>query len=126
PESGLRLPDPAAAGAAAGEMEVTARSANGEVGGELGEEESSLALEVRTRNSQLNRTLVGYALLGAREGGVVAGFLLLQPDVEGWYAARTRFDAASIYATLHGTCDELLIAPLAANALGSEERELLL
>jgi hypothetical protein len=126
PPGRLRLPDPAAAGAAAVELEVTARSANGELEADLVEEESSLSLEVRTKNPQLNHSLVGYTLLGAAGEGRLGGLLLLRPDVQGWFAARERFDAASVYATLHGACDELLISPLALDLLGSEEREQLL
>jgi hypothetical protein len=81
---------------------------------------------VRTKNPGLDGTLVGYTLLGTRPEGRLAGFLVLQPDVEGWYAARADFDPARVFAALHGACRELLIAPLALDLLSTEDRELLL
>jgi hypothetical protein len=120
------LRNPAAAAAATGPLDVSARSSDGRIEAELVEEEKEILLEVRTRDAGLNHQLVGYTLRGATEQALVQGFLVLRPDVESWFAACRRFEAETLYRGLLGRCEEMLIAAVSVDALSAKERGALL
>jgi hypothetical protein len=88
------------------------------------EEGGRVVLEVRTKKPELQGQLVGYSLRGMKRAAT--GFLIMCPDVEGWFAALTAFDAKELYARLDGRCEDLLVSPIDVEVLTAEETEALL
>jgi hypothetical protein len=117
------LPHPAAAGAATEGLDVSAWSAGGLVEAELAEEEGRILLEIRTRDAAWNHHLAGYALRS--DHGQENGFLVLRPDVEGWYSAQAAFDPRALYSRLGGKCEEVLAGVLDVELLTGVEWEAL-
>jgi hypothetical protein len=120
------LPAPGAVGAATAVLDAVARSPDRVLEAELVEEDGRVLLEVRTKNATLKHRLVGYTLRGARQADAQEGFLVLQPDVEGWLTAQTTFDPEELYSRLQGRCEEVLLCPVDTEVLSYAEREALL
>jgi len=89
----------------------------------LVEAEDGVHLRVRTRDPELAGRLVSYELHGAGDA-VLQGFLVLQPDINGWLAARTRFDLGELFRHLRGECHRV-VACLAELPLLPEDRGIL-
>jgi hypothetical protein len=120
------LPHPTAAAAAAGIVDLVAQAPHHELEAQVFEEGRRITLEVRTRRETLRHKLVAYVLRGARGTQSVEGFLVLGPDLEGWFAADATFDVEELYWALDGRCEEVLVSPLCIHVLMGEQRALLL
>jgi hypothetical protein len=123
-DTGTPLVRPAALGAGTAPAEAIGRSDDGALEAELFQENGQVVLELRTREAAFNHRLVGFLLRGER--GPVEGFMVLQPDVDGWYTAEAAFAAGELHAALGGACHEVVLIPVAEELLAGAERDALL
>jgi len=89
------LRDPATLLAAPAEPLVLARAEHADLEAELIDDRDDLSLEIRTKNPALDHKLVGYAFIATGGELVFEGFLLLVPDVEGWYTGQAALERAA-------------------------------
>src|SRR5262249_25696621 len=108
------------------EGEVVGYAAASGLEAELVQEGSQVVLEVRSREPAWNHQLVRFALRGASTSGVEEGFLVLAPDVDGWYTASTAFSATALYGRMGGACQEVVAAAPELERLTPEEWRVLL
>ena len=120
------LPNPDAAAAAVSMPGALARASSGRLEAELFEDGGEVLLEIRTKDASLRSHAVGYSLRGAGAEARTEGYVVLQEDVDGWYTAQVAFHPASLRQEIGGACEELLVAPVDADLLSTEEREALL
>jgi len=107
---GVTLPHPSAAAAGTADARLEAASADGTLEADLGKTGDRMVLEARSKDPSRRGALIGFALRGA-EGREERGYLVLAPDVQGWYAASASWGVDELYAALRGTCTELLVYP---------------
>ncbi len=119
------LPHPQALVAGSSPLRIVASSADDSLEAELSEEETSLVLEVRSRDARLNHHLVGILLYGRGRNHVIEGFTVLHPDVEGWYTGHAKYTKEELYTRLHGCCEGLVVSPVDPSLLGPPEWEAL-
>lgn len=117
---------PGAARASVGELHLEQVSEDGRLEVELFQEDGQATLELRSKDAGLNHQLVGYWLTGTNVERGVAGYVVLHPDVDGWYTGQVRFDSAALYATLGGECRAAVLQPVDRAVLTRQEQDQLL
>lgn len=129
--SAALFPDPIsllrpAAATASTALHLEEASEDGRLQVELYQEEGQTTLEVRSKDAGLNYQLVGYWLAGTEGGGDVSGYVVLHPDVDGWYTGHVRFEPVTLYSTLGGECRAAVLQPVERSVLTHQERGQLL
>jgi hypothetical protein len=66
------------------------------------EDEGQYVLEVKTRDSVWNGQLLRYVFHNARNQPALSGFLLVRPDVNGWYTATRTFRSETLFLAAGG------------------------
>lgn len=84
------------------------------------------ALEVKTQNAALNRQLLRYVFEDAEGKPALQGFVLLRPDVNGWFTAVRLLRRQELYDALHGECRELRVHLVDLQDLTAEDHALVL
>lgn len=101
--------------------EVLASAASDGLEAELVQFRGELNLELRTRQAALNGTLAAYSFQTAEGEGLLEGYVVLGPDVEGWYAAEVRIDESRYRERVGTRLGQLWIGLVEPELLTEEE-----
>jgi hypothetical protein len=103
---------------------VLAECEAGDLQAELLDDCGNLSLEVRTKNPHLNHSLVSFAFSDAN-APVLEGFLVLAPDVEGWYTGETGIQRTALLPSFSHLGGTLQVSLVDAALLTGREAQLL-
>lgn len=86
-------------------------------------EAEEASLELRSRSPEMKHALVSYCLRGSRDDQSVAGYAVLAPDVEGWFAAEVLLPSERLQHTVGGECRSVSASPVNVELLNEEESQ---
>lgn len=84
-------------------------------------EAEEASLELRSRSPEMRYALVSYCLRGLRAEQSMAGYAVLAPDVEGWFAAEVLLPSDRLQRVVGGECRSVSASAVDIELLNEQE-----